>query len=93
MKYDAIIILGPTASGKTNLSIDLAEKLQTEIVNADSMYVYKGMYTKCHIKHIWWNLYQFSLYHKILWMYNTLCCNLFPEHFLESSQRSGRIIF
>jgi len=43
MKYDAIIILGPTASGKTNLSIDLAEKLQTEIVNADSMYVYKEL--------------------------------------------------
>ena len=40
--YDSIIILGPTASGKTKISIDLAEKLNTEIINADSMYIYIG---------------------------------------------------
>ena len=41
--YDSIIILGPTASGKTSLSIDLAKELETEIVNADSMYIYIGL--------------------------------------------------
>ena len=41
--YDSIIILGPTASGKTSLSIDLAKELNTEIVNADSMYIYIGL--------------------------------------------------
>ena len=41
--YDSIIILGPTASGKTSLSIDLAKELKTEIVNADSMYIYIGL--------------------------------------------------
>lgn len=40
--YDSIIILGPTASGKTKISIDLAKKLNTEIINADSMYIYIG---------------------------------------------------
>lgn len=39
--YDSIIILGATATGKTNLAISLAKKLNTEIINADSMYVYK----------------------------------------------------
>lgn len=41
--YDSIIILGPTASGKTKLSIELAKELNTEIVNADSMYIYIGL--------------------------------------------------
>lgn len=39
--FDSIIILGPTATGKTNLAISLAKALDTEIVNADSMYLYK----------------------------------------------------
>ena len=43
LNYDSIIILGPTASGKTSLSITLAKKLNTEIVNADSMYIYKDL--------------------------------------------------
>jgi len=38
-----IVILGPTASGKTSLSINLAEKFDGEIVSADSRQVYKGM--------------------------------------------------
>ena len=41
--YDSIIILGPTASGKTTLSIELAKLLNAEIVNADSMYIYKDL--------------------------------------------------
>ena len=38
-----IVILGPTASGKTALAIQLAEFLKTEIVNADSRQFYRGM--------------------------------------------------
>lgn len=38
-----IVILGPTAVGKTDLSIKLAQKLNTEIISADSAQVYKGM--------------------------------------------------
>ena len=36
-----ILISGPTASGKTNFAIKLAKKLKGEIINADSMQVYK----------------------------------------------------
>jgi tRNA dimethylallyltransferase len=38
-----IVILGPTASGKTELAIKLAKEFNGEIVNADSRQVYKGM--------------------------------------------------
>ncbi|QNU68832.1 tRNA (adenosine(37)-N6)-dimethylallyltransferase MiaA [Ruminiclostridium herbifermentans] len=38
-----IVIVGPTASGKTNLSIELAKKLNGEIISADSMQIYKHM--------------------------------------------------
>ncbi len=38
-----VVILGPTASGKTDLSIKLAKKFGGEIVSADSRQVYKGM--------------------------------------------------
>ena len=41
--YDSIIILGPTATGKTRVSIELAKKLNTEIINADSMYIYRNL--------------------------------------------------
>ena len=39
----AILIHGPTASGKTELSIEIARKLNGEIVNADSMQVYREL--------------------------------------------------
>lgn len=39
----AIIITGPTASGKTSLSIKLAQKIDGEIISADSMQIYKSM--------------------------------------------------
>ena len=35
-KIPLIIIVGPTASGKTSLSIEIAKKLNTEIVSADN---------------------------------------------------------
>ena len=38
-----IAIVGPTAVGKSDLAIDLAERLNAEIVSADSMQVYVGM--------------------------------------------------
>lgn len=38
-----IVIIGPTAVGKTRLSIDLAHKLNTEIISGDSMQIYSGM--------------------------------------------------
>ena len=38
-----LIILGPTAAGKTKLAIELAKKINGEIISADSMQVYRGM--------------------------------------------------
>lgn len=38
-----IVIVGPTASGKTDLSIKLAKKFGGEVISADSRQVYKGM--------------------------------------------------
>ncbi len=38
-----IIIVGPTAVGKTELSLALAEKLHTEIISADSVQIYKNL--------------------------------------------------
>ena len=43
VKYKLIVILGPTSSGKTDLSIKLARKFNGEIISADSRQVYKGM--------------------------------------------------
>lgn len=41
--YDLIAILGPTASGKTQFATALANKLDTEIISADSRQIYRGM--------------------------------------------------
>ncbi len=38
-----IVILGPTASGKSELAVKLAQKFEGEIVSADSRQIYKGM--------------------------------------------------
>ncbi|MEG1845321.1 MAG: tRNA (adenosine(37)-N6)-dimethylallyltransferase MiaA, partial [Oscillospiraceae bacterium] len=43
LKIPVLVIVGPTASGKTSLSIECAKKLNGEIVSADSMQIYKGM--------------------------------------------------
>ena len=43
MKKPLIIITGPTAVGKTDLSISLAKKIGGEIISADSMQVYRGL--------------------------------------------------
>ena len=41
--HKIIVITGPTAVGKTKLSIELAKKYDGEIINADAVQVYKGL--------------------------------------------------
>ena len=38
-----ILISGPTASGKSNFAVKIAKKINGEIINADSMQVYKRL--------------------------------------------------
>ncbi len=40
----AIFVVGPTASGKTSLAIELAKRFNGEIISADSMQIYKGIH-------------------------------------------------
>lgn len=40
---DIIVITGPTAVGKTKLSVELAKEIDAEIINGDAMQVYKGL--------------------------------------------------
>ena len=42
-KIKILCVVGPTASGKTTLSVELAKALGGEIINADSMQIYKGI--------------------------------------------------
>ena len=41
MSKKIILLAGPTASGKSKLAIQLSKKLNGEIINADSMQIYK----------------------------------------------------
>lgn len=43
VKQKIIVVLGPTASGKTALAIQLARQFNGEIISADSMQIYKGL--------------------------------------------------
>ena len=43
LKSKIVLISGPTASGKSNFSIKLAKKINGEIINADSMQIYKQL--------------------------------------------------
>ncbi len=43
MKFQLITILGPTATGKTKLAVQLADYFNGEIISADSRQVYRGM--------------------------------------------------
>lgn len=43
MKSKILFLVGPTASGKTNLAIQIAIQSQAEIINADSVQVYEGL--------------------------------------------------
>ena len=40
---NTVSIVGPTAAGKTKLSVELAKHFNGEIVSADSMQIYRGM--------------------------------------------------
>lgn len=42
-KPKLLVVLGPTASGKSDLAVELAKKFNGEIISADSRQVYKGM--------------------------------------------------
>lgn len=42
-KPKVVVIMGPTGSGKSRLAIDLASHFPVEIINADSMQVYRGL--------------------------------------------------
>ena len=42
-QHPLVAVVGPTASGKTALALNLAQKLDGEIINADSRQVYRGM--------------------------------------------------
>ena len=43
LKSKIILIYGPTASGKSQFAIELAKKINGEIINADSMQIYKEL--------------------------------------------------
>ena len=43
LKSKIILIFGPTASGKSKFAVNLAKKINGEIINADSMQVYKEL--------------------------------------------------
>jgi len=42
-KQKCIVIYGPTASGKTEMSIDIAKYLDTQIISTDSRQIFRGM--------------------------------------------------
>ena len=43
MKHQILCVVGPTASGKTKLSIELAKRYDGEVLSCDSMQIYRGM--------------------------------------------------
>lgn len=43
MKYTAILLMGPTASGKTELALSLCKRFPCDIISVDSALVYRGM--------------------------------------------------
>ena len=73
-KPTVIVVVGPTASGKTSLGMDIAKELNGEIISADSMQIYRGLdigtakATKEEQKEI-----------KLLLVVCTLCVCLVPE--------------
>ncbi|MDD6318936.1 MAG: isopentenyl transferase family protein, partial [Succinatimonas hippei] len=43
MKDRALVVLGPTATGKTSLALELSKFMSIEIISLDSALVYRGM--------------------------------------------------
>ena len=82
LKSKIILIYGPTASGKSNFAIKLARKIKGEIINADSMQVYKELkilsarpFPK-NYKNIKHHLYGFKSVKKNFFVPIFLCNNL-----------------
>ena len=42
-KNPLLVILGPTATGKTNLAVQISNQFKGEIISADSRQIYKGI--------------------------------------------------
>ena len=55
-KDKVIIIAGPTASGKTDISIRLARVFDGEIISADSMQIYKEQFYIIYLNSIGYNV-------------------------------------
>lgn len=43
MKHKAVVVVGPTASGKTALGVKICKRFNGEVISADSMQIYKGL--------------------------------------------------
>ena len=43
MKKTAILLMGPTASGKTDLAISISKRFPCDVISVDSALVYRGM--------------------------------------------------
>ena len=91
LKSKIILIYGPTASGKSNFAIKLAKKIKGEIINADSMQVYKELRilsarpSKKEYKNIKHHLYGFQTAKKIFSTGNWL--KLVNKKILEIKKR------
>ena len=78
LKSKIILIYGPTASGKSEFAVKLAKKIKGEIINADSMQVYKELKilsarpSKKDYKKIKHHLYGFQSVKKITHLENGL---------------------
>ena len=42
-KINLVAVIGPTASGKTDFAVAIAERLNGEVISCDSMQIYRGM--------------------------------------------------
>ncbi len=100
MKVNLVVITGPTACGKTRLGVELAHRLGSEIISADSRQVYRGLdigtgkdldeYARvdppvpCHLVDLVEPTESFSLYH-----YQTACYELLARKAVEEPFASG----
>jgi tRNA dimethylallyltransferase len=51
MLRPVIAVVGPTAAGKSDLSLELARALDADVINADSMQLYQGMSVSVRNRH------------------------------------------
>ena len=73
MKIPLIIIVGPTATGKSDLAVRIAQKMKGEVISADSRQVYRGLnigtgkITRAEMKGIPHHLYIWDAYNAHDW--------------------------